>query len=61
MSHLGIFQHVRVILQYSLPLDHPVATARYTNVRDGLQIQENVQDTFKEVLILNNSSYMLER
>ena len=24
MSCLGIFQYVRIILQYSLPLDHPV-------------------------------------
>ena len=24
LSHLDIFPHVRVILQYSLPLDHPV-------------------------------------
>ena len=24
VSHLGIFQHIRVVLQYSLPLDHPV-------------------------------------
>ena len=24
LSHLGIFQHIRVVLQYSLPLDHPV-------------------------------------
>ena len=50
LSRLGIYQYVRVILQYSLPLDHPVAPSiRKVRLKINIQKQTCLQRYQTEV------------
>ena len=43
LSCLGIFPYVRVILQYSIPLDHPVYLLSYTTTKLSTLNKQKIQ------------------